>query len=298
MFLDQPFFYLNSRKNKWIYILSSSLFVLVFLVLFQPYGIPEVVANPVNSNENIILFFFTVSGCVFLGISLSQFFLRSLFNFNNVSNKKYMLWVLFEVLVMTLFHFGFSFVIPDLGDNFEEELTVLFQLKNYFRALILMIFPFFGTIIYIVIKGLNSEIEGLESKLYKFQSNYKDSNVIKDRSLEICDENNNLELVLNLSNFLFAESCNQYVLIHYLKDETHKKQIVRTRLKTIIETFKSLPIEQCHRSFVVNLINVKALIKKEGKMVLAMDNLKEISLPVSKSYLEAIKKRIEGTGIS
>lgn len=144
---------------------------------------------------------------------------------------------------------------------------------------------------------MNSEIQELESKRYKFQKSYKGANAIKDKRIEIRDENGNLEIVLNLNNFLFAESGNQYVLIYFLEEKKLKKHIVRTRLKTIIEAFKELPIEQCHRSFAVNLINVKALLKKEGKAFLAMDSLKEIKLLVSKSYLETIKKRIEETEV-
>ena len=271
VFLNQPFFYLDSLKSKWIYIIGSSVFVLLFLFLFQPYGLSEEIANPINSNENIFLFFLTIFLTAFLGLSFSQFVLRPIFKFYNISNGKYVFFLLFETLVITLTYFLFSFFIPDLGNDFENELNILFQLKNYFRALIVLLFPFFGTIIYSLIKDLNHEIQVLENEIHRFQNSYKFSNPHRETPLLIYNENENLDLELRLNNFLFAESSNQYVLIYYLETNAIKKHLVRARLKTIIETFKGFPVEQCHRSFIVNLLHVKTLIKKEGKTFLIMN---------------------------
>jgi DNA-binding LytR/AlgR family response regulator len=132
----------------------------------------------------------------------------------------------------------------------------------------------------------------LENEIHKFQTSYKSSNSHKNELLFIYDENENLELELSLNDFLFAESSNQYVLIYYLEGNDVKKRLVRTRLKTIIETFKDFPVERCHRSFVINLLHVKMLIKRERKTFLIMEKLKEVYIPVSKSYLDSIKKRI------
>ncbi|WP_308991753.1 LytTR family DNA-binding domain-containing protein [Mariniflexile litorale] len=294
-FLNQPYFYLDSLKNKWIYVLNSSLFVLFFLILFQPYGISEEISSPVNSNENIALFFLSISFSTFIGLSLSQFVLRPIINFNKVSIGKYVLWLLFEALIITSINFAFSFLIPDLGNDFENELNIFFQLKNYFRAIIILLFPFLGTTIYIMVKELNIEIQKLENQIHRFQSTYKVSQLPNEELHLIYDENDNLELELNLKNFLLAESNNQYVLIYYWDAGILKKHLVRMRLKTILETFKQFPIEQCHRSYAINLLHVKTLIKKEGKTFLIMNNLKEIDIPVSKSYLNSIRSRVLNT---
>ena len=71
VFLNQPFFYLDSQKNKGIYIVSSTIFVLFFLILFQPYGITEELNNLVNSIISIALFFFNY---FFLHLPRAMFF--------------------------------------------------------------------------------------------------------------------------------------------------------------------------------------------------------------------------------
>jgi len=292
VFLNQPFFYLDSQKNKGIYIVSSTIFVLFFLILFQPYGITEELNNPVNSIISIALFFLTISFCTFLGLCFSQFFLIPIFNFHKVSNKEYIFWLFIEALLITLIYFIFSFFIPDLGNDFENELNIFFQLKNYFRCLTVLLFPFFGTIIYVLIKELNHEIQVLENEIYMFQDVYKTSNASKEHPVLIYDENKNIELELQIDDFLYAESSNQYVLIYYSNANSIKKHLVRARLKTIVKTLKHFPVEQCHRSYAINLLHVKSLIRKDGKTYLIMNTIKNKEIPVSKSYLNSIKKRI------
>lgn len=290
--------YLKTSKHKWIYILFSILFCLIFLVLFRPFGLDNEFSNPQNSLLIIIGFLLQVTLATGTGLFVSQFVCRTFFGFQNVTIGRYIIWFFIESGLLTVMNLGFAFLFPDLGnDPIEEELTFTFQLGIYFQVVVILLFPFIGTIIYVLIKNLNSEIKTLEIKIHGFQNLYKDTNSNKEMFLEIFDENKNLELKLLLKDFLFAESSNQYVLIHYIDNDQIKKHIVRTRLKTIIDTYKTFPIEQCHRSFVVNLINVKTLFKREGKTFLAMDNLKEIKLPVSKSHLEIIKNRVSNTGI-
>lgn len=295
VFLNQPFFYLDNLKSRWIYVIGSSVFVIIFLFLFQPYGISEEIKNPINSNENIALFFIAVSFSTFIGLGFSQFILRPLINFYKISNGKYVWYLFLEAFIITFLYFIFSFFIPDLGNDFERELHLSFQIKNYFRALIILLFPFFGTIIYTLIQDLNREIHVLENEIHKFQNSYKTSKLHKKEELLIYDENNNLELKLNLNDFLLAESSNQYVFIYFLSGNNIKKHLVRTRLKMIIETFKEYPIERCHRSFAINLLHVKTLIKKDRKTYLILEKLKERSIPVSKSHIDSIKKRIGAT---
>ncbi|OUS01621.1 hypothetical protein A9Q86_07565 [Flavobacteriales bacterium 33_180_T64] len=297
-FIDYPFVYLDTSRHKWFYILFSIIFSLLFLVLFRPFGLDYEFSNPENSLLTIIGFLLQIAFATGTGLTISQFICRPFFRFQKVTIGRYIIWYFVEAGLLTLMNLGFAFLFPDLGnDPIEEELTITFQFGVYFQAFVILLFPFLGTIIYVLIKNLNSEIQDLEIKIHGFQNLYYDSNSNKETFLEIFDENENLELRIQLKDFLFAESSNQYVLIHYKMNEQIKKHIVRTRLKTIIDGYKTLPIEQCHRSFVVNLINVKSLFKIEGKTFLAMDDLKEIKLPVSKSHIEIIKNRVSATDI-
>uniref|UniRef100_UPI004049C3B5 LytTR family transcriptional regulator DNA-binding domain-containing protein n=1 Tax=Gelidibacter sp. TaxID=2018083 RepID=UPI004049C3B5 len=289
-FLNQPFDYLNTSKSKWLYVLNSTFFAIIFLVLFQPYGISEEVSSPMNPVINIVLFFFSIALSTFIALSLSQFWARKSFRFDNVTIKKYIAWFFIEALFLTLCNFIFSFIIPDLGGDFERELNLFFQIKIYLKVVIVLMFPFFGTIIYFLIQNLNYEINelGEQLKIYKqkFNSNQK------EEVLRLKDENDNFDFSIALKDLLFAEASNQYIVIHYFKSETIKKHILRNRMKNFLLETENLPIKQCHRSYAVNLLNVNYITRIDGKEFLIMDTMEPMRIPISKAFLSAIKETI------
>lgn len=289
-FLNQPFNYFDSHRNKWVYILSATFFAVIFLILFQPYGLSEEVSNPINSIKDISLFFLFVAISTFTTLAFSQFFARKWFGFKNVNIRKYMLWFFIEALLLKLVSFGFSFIFPDLGDDFENELNWIFQIELYFKALIVLIFPFIGSILYVLIKGLNSEINELEDQLNDYRKKFDSSQ--KSTLLNLMDENNNLDFSVALNDFLYAESSNQYLLIYYRNNGEVKKHIIRNRMKSFLGEIKNLPILQCHRSYAVNLLNVKHKYKKNGKNGLLLDTSEPIVVPISKSFIHDINKKL------
>jgi len=291
--LNQPFNYISSSKHKRFYIISSSVFALVFLIVYQPYGISEQVSSPLNPIENIVFFFVSITLNVFIGLSLSQFVFRKPLNFENVTNKKYIIWFFVEVLILTLLNFSVSFIIPDLGNDFERELNLSFQIGIFFKIFIVLLFPFFGTIIYVLIQQLSIEVKELGAQIqsYKYQYNLTH----KQELLKLKDENDNLDFSIELRSFLFAEASNQYIVIHYLKAETVKKHIVRNRMKNFLIETKHLPIKQCHRSYAVNLLNVNYMTRINGKEFLMIDTIEPMRVPISKTFLTAIKATIPQT---
>ena len=289
IFLKRPFDYLDTPQIKWFYILGSTTFAIVFLLLFQPYGISKEMINPMNSSLNKFLFFASVAFSTILGLSLSQFFLRQLFDFEFVNNKKYMYWTVIEALVLTLINFGVSFIVPDLGNNFEKELHLTFQLKMFVKIFLVLLFPFVGTVLYVSIKKLSNEIQELDVQLKQYKSVYKSSN--HEQVLNILDENENVDLKISINNFLYAESSNQYILVHYLKQGEVRRHIVRNRLKKFVIQSNDFPIMQCHRSYAINLLNVDYLTKKNGKEYLVIKTQNSTQhIPVSNSFLEKIQQ--------
>lgn len=290
-FLSLEFSYLQTKKYKWIYIISASLFVLVFLILFRPFGLAGEFESPINSTLDISTFLFSISFTTFLGLYLSQFMLRPLVK-GKVKIKEYFLWLIFEAFILTSFNFVIAFFIPDLGhDPIEEELNFQFQFFNFIKCISILLFPFMGTILYEIIQSLNDEVKELETTIEAYKITYKNLDAAH-QYLIIRDENDNLELKLKLDNFLFAESGNQYVIIHYLEQDVIKKHIVRTRLKKLLESYTELPLKQCHRSYAINLMKIKSLKRNDGKLFLLIDNVKAFKVPVSKSYMEEIKELV------
>lgn len=287
-FLKLRFKYLHSAREKWLYIIGATVFAHIFLVVFQPYGIYEEMRNPINPVFHKFLFFLSITVSSFAALSLSQLVLRPLLKFQEVSIKKYALWFCIETFIITFISFLFSLVIPDLGNDFELELNIGFQVTNYFRAFIILLFPFFGVIVYEFIQKLNGEIKELSVQLSHYQQAFEKAH--PEELLIVKDENENVSLELYLKNFLMAEAGNQYIIVYYLEKGKIKKEIIRNRLKNFLLACTDSSIYQCHRSYAVNLINVSHLDKNQGKNFLAFYQDEYLRAPVSKSYLEQIKK--------
>ncbi len=290
-YLQQPFNYFNDTNSKWIYVGSAVVFSLIFLIIFQPYGISTEMSNPENPGHHKFLFFLSIAVSTFLSLTLSQFFLRQLFGYQNVSNKKYLFWILFETLILLLVNFAMSFIVPDLGDDFEQELDVLFQLKMYPKVLLVLLFPIVGSIMYIAIKRMHTEIKELDDQLKAYKTKYETHN--KKESIQFLDENNQPDITLLTDSILYIESSNQYVLFYYISGNQIKKHILRNRLKQVLVQLKGFSIKQCHRSFAVNLIHAKHVTRKNGKAFLSLSNtFYNVKVPVSKSFLEEINTEL------
>lgn len=290
-FLQKRFTYLNTAKIKWTYIIGSALFVHFFLIVFQPYGLYEVMRSHQNPMLHKFLFFFQIGISTVIGLYISQFVLRPLAGFQQVSIKKYSIWYGVDALLITIVSFALSFLIPDLGDNFEEELNIWFQLNNYFRAMVVLLFPFFGTVIYEFISRLHEELNELDTQLKQYQNLHKHS-AENLEMFHVKDENENEVFSISATNFLYAESGNQYVIVYYLSKEEIKKEIIRNRLKNILAMLPQTTVYQCHRSYIVNLMQVEHLIKKDGKNYLTLYTDESIKIPVSKSFLDSITNQI------
>ena len=70
--LNLPYPLLQSTKYKWLFALSSGIFVFVFLIVFEPFG-----ARSLTTYKHLFLAGFGVS--VFLGVATTYFILPMLF---------------------------------------------------------------------------------------------------------------------------------------------------------------------------------------------------------------------------
>ena len=91
-----------------------------------------------------------------------------------------------------------------------------------------------------------------------------------------------------LSNILYIESADNYVEIYYLKKGKVSHFMLRNTLKLIEELYGSSVIMRCHRSYMVNIKNVKVLRKDKDGLLLELDIDGVPDIPVSKSYTEKI----------
>ncbi len=95
----------------------------------------------------------------------------------------------------------------------------------------------------------------------------------------------NAKQVLSLAgeNFLFIESADNYVEIHYLSGGQLKRSLLRTTLKRMEEANRQSPfIQRCHRRYLVNPFQIQNLSYENRNLILDLGY--HVFIPVSSSY--------------
>lgn len=271
-FWNTPVSILETKKEKLWVILFLSVFIPLFLIIFQPFGVNNY--DPTHRLNPDLLYgsigFGIVNGIV---VSIYEFFITPyLFKKKTVVEQLIRLFFLLILLSSAIYLFY------NVMGNFHD-----WKWSSYFgfiRDISLMSIVPIGLIVlyanYIKTKKayevlLTQPKVSFEKELITLESDSgKDS------------------ITLHLAALLYAEAQDNYVAIHYLENNHLKKHLLRITMKALEYALKDKLIVRCHRSFLVNF-NKVIRVKGEGhQMKLYLSEI-DIPIPVSRSYVNNIK---------
>jgi len=283
--LRQPYPSLIDKKRyNWIIVISISLFVLLFLILFQPFGLSR------TAMPNKILFLAGYGGVTFIALVilliLAPRIFTNFFSFESWTVGKHILW-----LIIILFGIGIGNFLYSLYyiDQFiwNWKIFLLFQAFT----LLIGIFPIaIVTLISFNIRlrnnlkeasGLNQSIQGKRSE---------DSS--KEKIIKLKGKNKDEYFSLSSENLLYIVSEGNYVQICYLEDSETKQKMLRNTIGNIKDQTKNVEfIVQCHRAF---LVNIKKITESRGNaqgFTLSLEKSSS-SIPVSRKFVPTIKEKL------
>lgn len=294
-FLNLPFDILKTPKEKWVYIISSILFILFFLFVYQPFGFYKVLEDKEHSTLEFIGILSLFMSIIFIILSVSQFILRKRFLVNNYTIKDFLKWFFIDisliVIVITVLKF---FVIEEDTITIQSFVSeVLIGAINAFLVLtFILLYPVFGNFTLRYLQRLNNEKKELEEDLNVINNHYKIASG-NDDLIKLVDENKTCKLTVPINNIYAIESQNQYISVKYFKSDRIFEQCIRTRFSKILEAFDNSPsIIKCHRSYAVNLLNVVELKTINQKPNLILGTHEVIKIPVSKTYIKEVKTKL------
>ena len=96
------------------------------------------------------------------------------------------------------------------------------------------------------------------------------------------------EIQLHPENLLYIESDGNYAQVVCCEESNVKKDLYRSTLKHLDENIPDPNIIRCHRSYMVNLDQVKAISGNAQGFKLTLHNCEEI-VPVSRKYVPIVK---------
>ncbi|MAD96081.1 MAG: hypothetical protein CMB99_02025 [Flavobacteriaceae bacterium] len=183
---------------------------------------------------------------------LFEVWIKERFNLSNT--KRIALWYLTLVVLGS----QLTFVLFNFFWNFQEWdwMGYLLIQKEY---PLMMVFPF---TVYLLLQQAMKKGDEKDTYLLFYSENQKD------------------RLKLKLEDFLFAQSAENYITIHYKNRESIKQHLIRKTLKNLEQELSSFSdIKRSHRSYLVNAKNISNIIQKKDKTSL---EIASYSLPVSK----------------
>lgn len=253
-----------NRKNLfWLILIGMS--CSLFIILFKPFGIENV--NKQWYYDLVIL----SMGIVFI---MSYLFIEGLIpKLLPALFKNWTLWkAIFWYTVVMLFTGGILFLYKSFLAGFSD-----FTISEYFfvigrTALIILTVSFFSL------------------GLYQY-FNRKALSTLTASQAYILSSAQGKSLSINPKDILYISSDDNYVDIHYLKDDQRKKEVLRASLKSIEAQLvnATTPMYRCHRSYLINAEHFKIQSSSSRNMLLSLKGYED-EVPVSRQYVADLKK--------
>ncbi|WP_299209338.1 LytTR family DNA-binding domain-containing protein [uncultured Dokdonia sp.] len=273
--LNSPYPLLQKAKYKWLFALLSGLFVFVFLIVFQPFGAAQSIAY-----KYVFLAGFGVS--VFLGVAATYFILpklfRDFFRPEKWTIAKEILLQFCCILIISAFNSLHNYNWwrdIDLYQNFIIFLKITTSIG---------IFPIIGLIFFKerTLSKRNIERAQLLSNRLPIAA------VEETITVQIQEENVKASpIVMQLSDFVYAQSEGNYVTIFYLEDSTLSRKLIRLSLKQLeIQLENHSQIKRCHRSYLINTKHIMAIDGNARSLTIQLDKVATL-IPVSRSFSKA-----------
>lgn len=280
-YLNKPLPFIENKKHRLLTSLSFSAFIFVFLYVFQPFGMSNVVYNlPI-----FILGFFCITFFVLMfSFFVLPFIFKKFFDFDKWTVKKNIVFILFQVLAISVLNWLYN-------SSFSKDITTKYSLFVFvFMTFAVGIFPTF-ILVFLVEKKLSKKNQNI-AKDYTQNIKPKKRTFINER-VALVSKNNNESFAIDVNNFICAKSEGNYVHVYFKKDNGIIAKLIRNSISNIEEQliiYKQ--IKRCHRSFLVNLDKVIKMTGNARSFNLHITDL-NFTIPVSRQFPRETLKELQ-----
>lgn len=261
----------NEIYTSWLstvaHIIAVPLFVFVFMIIYQPFGVREnLQMDSWSYSFNITMLF-----CIlFCSILLTRILLRVFRRRIDEDIRLYLMWCIAEMVVASLFMSMYlSLMMQSHEHTFfdvsQKTLAVTFAISIYPYILLYFALGSFMR------KRALDEAEDTAS-MVRFYDEYK-----------------KLKFIISSDAILYIKSDDNYVHVFYTENHKTRKQILRSSMRALEPVMQKHGMVRCHRSYFVNPAHIKMLGKDDsGALVCQLDNQGAESIPISRKYQDTI----------
>lgn len=282
--LNQPLPNLREKPNNWGIIIGVSIFISLFLLFFQPFGLAEA------KMEFKELFIIGYGGVTLVVLILFTVLIKKLLSYLFPEKQwtvwKHIIWLTLLLLVIGTGNYLYTFAFVS-HMIWSWRVFFLFQLVT----IVIGIIPVSIITLYSVNQKLKKNLAIATNINQEIEQKEAVDNH-KHETVTISGKNKGESLTIAVENIYFICSEGNYVRIYYKGEAGIENIMLRNTLNEIkIQMQSTTSIVQCHRAY---LVNTSKITKAEGNaqgFKLTINGFRE-SVPVSRKYVPSVKESI------
>jgi len=275
-------YYFNTKANLILLVLATAVFGELFILFFQPMES----RTWVESDWEFLLWCTIVVLVAVAGIAISRTIMYQYAKKHKISYLDYAIWIIAEVTIISVVYASFPIVVLRSFAT-ERELTLFYLFKEAFLATTFsLLIPYAVVMLWISLKNRDEQILKLTARLKLAQEPAEEEP--QPEMFNFYDERGELKLSVKPEMVYYIESADNYVQIYYMNLDKVEKLMLRNSLKNIEWRFHDRGLVRCHRSYIVNMKNVRMFRRKDGEVILDFGDERIPCIPVSKGYGETI----------
>ncbi len=273
--LNKPYPFVTSLKKKLLTSLLFGLFIYIFLLVFQPFGLENIISSKV---VYILGFGVITTSVMLVCFIVLPFLFVKIFNPEKWNVGKEILFVILNIILITIFNYGYN---STVGFGFAQQHGILFFILI---TLSVGIFPV-TLLIFVMELYLNKKHQKTALEISSKIKNERLVNLsVPDSTINIITESKNEHFEIVVADLLFVKSEDNYCQVYYKNQNKIASKLLRISLKSIEYQFElHNNIKRCHRSYIVNKKQIFRITGNARAYYLHFDNCNEI-VPISRNF--------------
>lgn len=262
---------------KLDFMLKSVAFIVIFSVMFMiiyaPFSLSGWFDIFSGAHLQLSVAFYAVA---ILFMIISKMAMSQVHKRHEITGAVYVLWLLGEVIVISLLYTLFTVEIAFSGEF--DRMMPLFVRAFLCSGAILAI-PYIILSLYAAYKS-----KEMENEMMRYRAMQAGGDADVPRLVNLCDVNGNVKLTIDVDSLYYIESQDNYVKIYYENDGVLHQYMLRCRTGSLETMLSGTGVVRCHRSYIINTSKIKLLQSDKMRYTVMLKHSDIRPIPVSKSY--------------
>lgn len=275
-YLNQPY---PKAVYKWKIVISISIFIGLFMLVFQPFGFSDYKGNKIIISLGYGLVTLVT---LILDLNIIKLFFKNWFEKEEWTVKKQIIlqiWILFTIGVVNSVYASWL--------NGAWSLNLLLAFQVYTIAI--------GIIPIVVVTVIQQNLlltENLKSAQEFNNSLHPKDETSGSEIVSLLADNEKDRVEVELSQLLYIESSGNYIEVFYTKDKLLKSILLRSTLKrTELQLEQHSSVLKCHRAFLINVNKITHVKGNSQGLRLAL-KYTDTEIPVSRNFSKNLKDKL------